>query len=369
MKTLAGYVVLIVLCGALGAQEPDAPSEGRVLTGTPPAMSADTVLPLDLAGITGDDKTPPPVRKQKQKPARKPAPAKELKRTRIGASMVGYLESSLVQTQVRVRMDAGFDSPRPDRAEYFYAGTSTPPTGPVQRTLNFQEVYILGEYAPVKRLSGFVQVPFRWIQPVFVSGATPSATPPSPPAGAGISDVQAGMRFAIIASASRNLTVQLGTSFPSGNGNNGLGTGHSSIEPKALGFQRISDRAAIEAEVGDSHPNGGTTFVGATPASPAQSFSADVAMYGVGPSYELIRRDKYSIAPVFELVSWHVFGGLQTGSNNVVQSAAGINILNAKLGARANFSNGSSIYAGYGRGLTSDIWYRNLFRVEYRRAF
>jgi len=92
-------------------------------------------------------------------------------------------------------------------------------------------------------------------------------------------------------------------------------------------------------------------------------------MYGVGPSYQLIKRDSYRLTPVLELVSWHVFGGLQTGSANVVQSAAGINVLNAKLGARASFSDGSSIYAGYGRGLTSDIWYRNLLRIEYRRVF
>jgi hypothetical protein len=92
-------------------------------------------------------------------------------------------------------------------------------------------------------------------------------------------------------------------------------------------------------------------------------------MYGVGPSYQLITRDSYRFAPVFELVSWHVFGGLQTGQNSQVQSAAGINVLNAKLGGRISFSNGSSIYAGYGRGLTADIWYRNLFRMEYRREF
>ena len=68
-------------------------------------------------------------------------------------------------------------------------------------------------------------------------------------------------------------------------------------------------------------------------------------------------------------MAWHVFGGLQTGANNVVQSAAGINVFNAKLGGRLNFADGSSIYAGYGLGITSDIWYRNLFRVEYRRTF
>jgi len=181
--------------------------------------------------------------------------------------------------------------------------------------------------------------------------------------------VQAGLRLAALASVSRRVTFQVGISFPTGDGDNGLGTGHSGIEPKVLAFQKLSDRFAIEAEAGDSHPFGGTKFAGTQASSPPQNFAADVAMYGLGPSYEMIRRKEYSLAPVLEIVSWHVFGGLQTGANNIVQSAAGINVLNAKLGARASFSNGSSIYAGYGRGLTSDIWYRNLFRVEYRRSF
>jgi hypothetical protein len=34
-----------------------------------------------------------------------------------------------------------------------------------------------------------------------------------------------------------------------------------------------------------------------------------------------------------------------------------------------SLASGSSIYAGYGRAITSDIWYRNLFRVEYRKVF
>lgn len=340
MKSFAGLLVLLFLHPALVAQQAEAK--------------------------TTQSQTPPPAQKQKPKPVKEKEPAKQLEWTRIDASMVGYIDPSAVQTEVRVRFDAGFNAPRPDRAEYFYAGCngSIPCIGGIQRTLNFQQLYINGEYAPLKRFSGFVQVPFRWVQPFFV----PNTGPPTLTSGGGISDVQAGLKFGVIASSAHKLTFELGADFPTGNGTNGLGTNHYTIEPKVLFFQRLSDRTAIEAEAGDSHPIGGTIYY-ATPSSPPQNYAADVAMYGVGSSYELIRRDKYRIAPVFELVSWHVFGGLQAGSNEVVQSAAGINVLNAKLGARASFSDGSSIYAGYGRSLTSDVWYKNLFRVEYRHVF
>ena len=340
MKPFAGLLVLLFLHAGLVAQQPDA--------------------------RTSQSQTPPPAPKQKPQPAKKKEPAKQLQRTRIDASMVGYIDPSAVQTEVRVRFDAGFNAPRPDSAEYFYAGCNgaIPCIGGIQRTLNFQQLYINAEYAPLKHFSVFVEVPFRWVQPFFI----PNTGPPTLTSGGGISDVQAGLKLAAIASAARNLTFQLGAHFPTGNGTNGLGTNHYTIEPKVLFFQKLSDRTAIEAEAGDSHPIGGTIYY-ATQSSPPQNYAADVAMYGVGPSYQLISRDNYRVTPVFELVSWHVFGGLQAGSNSVVQSAAGINVLNAKLGARASFSHGSSIYAGYGRSLTSDVWYKNLFRVEYRRVF
>jgi hypothetical protein len=368
MKTIPVCLVLIFLHSALAAQQPAASRNDRALGDNHSAMWAAFNSPDSYLSTTYPDQAPPTSREQKAKPARKEAPAKPLKRAKIDASMVGYIEDAAVQSQIRVRFDAGFNAPRPDRAEYFYAGCngSSGCSGAIQRTLNFQQLYLKGEYAPLQRFSAFLQVPFRWVQPFFV----PNTGSPILSSGGGISDIQAGLRFAAVASGSRKFTLQLGADFPAGDGSAGLGTNHYSIEPGALFFQRITARCAIEAEAGDSHPIGGTIYIpNASPTTPPQKFAGDVAMYGIGPSYQLIKRDSYRITPVLELVSWHVFGGLQTNSAGVVQSAAGINVLNAKLGARASFSDGSSIYAGFGRALTSDIWYRNLFRIEYRLVF
>jgi hypothetical protein len=308
--------------------------------------------------------TPP---KSSAKPKTKP-PQKELKRADIDASMVGYIDDSSVRSQVRVRFDAGFNDPRPDRAEYFYAGACCPAPAnqAIQRTLNFQQLYMSGEYAPIKRFSVFTTIPYRWIQPIYIPA--PNTVRPIP-TGSGISDVQAGLKFGLIANDSRQITFQFRSYFPSGDGVHGLGTNHYSIEPMLLYYQHLSDRVAIESEFGDTHPIGGITYYPGTTPPTSQNFAGDVLMYGVGPSYRLIDRDNYRVTPVLELVAWHVFGGLQTGNDNVVQSAAGINVFNIKIGARLNFGNGNSIYAGYGHGVTSNIWYSNLFRIEYRRAF
>ncbi|HEX4065468.1 MAG TPA: hypothetical protein VHZ09_05550 [Acidobacteriaceae bacterium] len=290
-----------------------------------------------------------------------------MKRTKIDPSMVGYIDDPTVQNEIRLRFDAGFDDPRPDLGEFFYAGHSAPlgPGVAFQRTLNFQQLYLNAEYAPVRRFSGFVQLPYRWIQPFFDPSSTRT---PDLFSGSGISDVQAGLRYAVIASDARTFTLQLVSSFPSGNGVKGFGTNHYSLAPAALLYQKLSARTAVEAELGDSHPIGGTTYR-ASPTSATRDFAGDVLMYGVGPSYEVITRDNYRLAPVLELVGWHVFGGLETNSASQVQSAAGTNIFNAKLGARLDFFRDNSVYAGYGRGLTSSIWYRNLFRIEYRHSF
>jgi hypothetical protein len=53
----------------------------------------------------------------------------------------------------------------------------------------------------------------------------------------------------------------------------------------------------------------------------------------------------------------------------VILQAAGDTIINAKLGARLRLANFGDIYAGYGRALTGDRWYRDIWRFEFRLFF
>jgi len=50
-------------------------------------------------------------------------------------------------------------------------------------------------------------------------------------------------------------------------------------------------------------------------------------------------------------------------------TAAGENIVNAKLGARIFVGRQNSIYAGFGRQLSHIGWYRDFLRVEYAHVF
>jgi hypothetical protein len=301
----------------------------------------------------------------------------------IQGSMVGYIDDPIVESQIRVRFDAAFDNDAPDRAEFFYAKCGCyrglpssqgldpkapgPPPGSaviIPTSLNFQQLYFYGEFAPVHRFSVFTEIPLRWIQAQGLF--TPQSNGPFPNEG-GLSDVMAGFKFAAVASESTYLTFQFRGYFPSGDASKGLGTNHYSVEPELLLYHRFSPALTLEGQVGDWHPIGGSAGV---PTTSSNGFAGDIFTYGIGPSYRLISRDRIQFAPVVELVGWSVLGGLQTPTQKGQPAdASGTNIVNLKVGFRTNVGLHSSFYVGFGHSLTHDIWYKEIVRAEYRYAF
>ena len=301
-------------------------------------------------------------------------------------SIVGYIDSAIIGSQIRIRFDAVFHNNAPDRAEFFYARYAGLNNGPgpnsVVADLNFQQLYLHAEYAPSKRFSFFAEVPVRWIQPQ-LTVANVSSTTPFNANEAGLSDVAAGLKLAAVASHNQYLTFQSQAYFPSGNASSGLGTNHYSVEPALLYYRRLSDKVALEAQVGDSHPIGGSscqqpcnTTLPPPPSPKSEGFAGDVFFYGVGQSYVLYRREHVRIAPVIELVGWRVLGGLETNCVSVPKcsdqkgvSADGTNIVNLKVGARTMVGAHSSFYIGYGHQLTHAVCYTEIVRAEYRYSF
>jgi hypothetical protein len=291
-------------------------------------------------------------------------------------SMVGYIDNAIIHSEVRVRFDAALNDATPDRAEFFYAkcgcyGAITPQTnslfdprtpgpGPgIPKSVNFQQLYFYGEYALHPHFSIFTQLPFRWLQPQSFPGTTQAF-----PNAGGFGDIHLGLKFAPLISARHYLTFQFKAYLPSGDAGLGLGTNHYSVEPSLLYYQRLSEKLAVEAEVGDTHPLGSSSGV---PTATAHGFAGDVFFYGAGPSYKFINDEKFSLAGVLEFVGWNVRNGYVTGPAN--PSTAGVNIVNMKVGPRLSFSGHHSVYFGYGVALTSQNWYRDIFRTEYRYSF
>ncbi len=305
-------------------------------------------------------------------------------RPKTEGSMVGYIENAVVGNQVRIRFDAAFDNDFPDRAEFFYAkcgcykflngiipaayDPNAPGPGPaVPTTLNFQQLYANVEYAPHSRVSFFAEIPVRWIQPQGFKAIPPFAQWSNK---SGISDIRLGAKLAMVADDDNHLTFQFKGYVPSGDPAKGMGTNHGSVEPALLYYRKLSDRAALESEFGSFDPIGGSAGI---PTAGSDRFSGHVLFYGVGPSYELYSGPRVRFAPVVELVGWHILGGFQTQPGGPEFGAganvSGTNVVNIKIGARIGVGDRSSLYVGYGRGLTDSVWYKDLLRVEYRYSF
>ncbi len=282
-----------------------------------------------------------------------------------GDTGVGYIDSSIVRNQLRFRYDSAYDSPTPYRAEFLYPKSKAPLAGiadpnapglPLKETsIDFQEFSLYAESLLVDDLiSGFIEVPFRLINPDVNENA------------GGISDIQLGLKAALWASDQEYLTFQFRTSLPTGDGSKGLGTETLRLEPGLLFLKRLPSCTLIEGEVRDVIPLGGTVWAG------------NVLRYGVGVSQPWFYNDFCRLSPVVETVAWSVLGGrvgkgINTPQERVID--ANTTVANIKIGARLDLFSSSynggwhSVYLGYGRALTGAQWYDEVIRAEIRLAF
>jgi len=145
-----------------------------------------------------------------------------------------------------------------------------------------------------------------------------------------------------------------------------LGTDHVSLEPSYLMYRALTNRLRLNGEfrvwvpLSDSvNPINGRDFAGT------------ILRYGLGGAYDLHQSCDgcNRLSAVVEFVGWSVLSGQKFNPlfpNDM--EAAGDTIFNVKAGGRWVFGN-QSIYAGYGRALTSEVWYTDIMRAEYTYTF
>jgi hypothetical protein len=270
----------------------------------------------------------------------------------VAMTAPGYLDPAAPMNVFRFRYDSERDINRPDRAEFFYAKSGLlggRGVDELQSTLNVQQLMAYLEVAPTDRFSFFADLPYRIIKEAADSDVD-----------RGISDVDFGMKAALILQPDQVLSLQLKAYAPSGEASLGLGNGHWTFEPSLLAWKKLGDKTQIYAQFGDWIPLTDSDFAG------------NVLEYGVGVSYTAYEHGCFRISPVVEVLGWSVLGGKEsTGLNTPIPEmldAAGTTIVNAKFGVRME-AGAQSLYVGYGRALTNDFWYRDIFRVEYRLQF
>jgi hypothetical protein len=267
---------------------------------------------------------------------------------RVSDSSVGYIDSAIPGDVFRFRYDDSFNDRRPTRADFLYprGGPAGPGLPDPQPSVDFQDISAYLEFAPYERLSVFVDMPVRFINPDVG------------PNHAGFSDVDAGFKYAFLESEDRVATFQFRTYAPTGVSQRGLGTHHATVEPAFLLYNRLTERFAVESEMRLWAPINGTDFAG------------EIVRYGIGLHYDLCKREHYTITPAAEFVGWTLLDGKETvvppSGVAFIHDAGGETILNAKLGVFVKFGDRADIYAGYGRPLTGDRWYENTLRLQFR---
>lgn len=361
-------IAALVLPAWMPAQEKPADPQAKPAQGPP-----QNKLPLPTR--TDEAKKTPPSRNLAPGPPNASLNDEVLMPT-LSRSPTGYVEDAAVGTMVRVRFDGGFAMTAPDRAEFFYGkcGCYRPTPDPnapgpgtvIVTRLRFQEAHVNLEYGFARRFSLFVDASGRSIQPQ--SGTDTKVFIPNPfGSQTGLGDLQAGFKFAPIASRKGYLTFQLRSYFPTGNSRLGLGTNHYSLEPTLLFTRKLTPEIVLSGQFGVWHPIGGSSPVPLS-SDVTPSFAGNILNYGAGASYRFRVGDNFSVSPVVEVVGWSVRSGLVTLATGPA-AASGNTITNAKFGGRIFVDRHNSIYIGFGRQLSHIGWYRDFLRLEYARVF
>lgn len=284
------------------------------------------------------------------------------------SSLGGYIDNALPVTMFRLRYDSAYGSNRPDRAEFFYPkcgcfqvapapftdpNAKGPPNPTGETNVDYQEITPYFEYAVTDRLSAFVGVPIRFVNPTLNTNE------------AGIGDIYFGAKYAIVYNERRVVTFQLRAITPTGDGFKGLGTENWWVEPGLLYLEQCTQKWQVFGQ-----------FKAQIAVDPQSNYTGNVLNYGLGSSYIVAQGCWGYAAPVVEFVGWTATSGRSLNENGGDLDATGATIVNGKIGFRVGFGqpgnfnlSKSDLYVGYGRALTGEVWYKDMFRVEYRRFF
>jgi hypothetical protein len=255
-----------------------------------------------------------------------------------------YIENAVPMNQFRLRFESVDGINRSDRAEYIYSKGFDP-------KIAYQDLAPYVEMLLLPRFSAFVEVREHFVNPELA------------PNNYGFGDMNVGGKYAVVCQEDQVLSVFLRTYIPTGMPKLSiLGTGHVSLDPALLYSRQLTDRLALQAELHDYIPIGGSDFQG------------NVLRYGVGFNYKLYEHGQFTVAPIAEFVGWTVLNGKESvgttpAGDLLIKEAGGDTIINAKMGVRVGFTECADLYLGYGRALTGAVWYKDLYRVELRFKF
>jgi Putative MetA-pathway of phenol degradation len=160
-------------------------------------------------------------------------------------------------TQMRLRTDFVWDQPFPDKGEYFWARADG--MGKMQRlprngmgqilqrgetSVDHSDLRLYMEGA-VERFSLFLEMDYRRVDPANYPGAS------------GFGDLTIGTKSLLLDCELLKVTFQFQTFVPTGNFTQGIGTGHTSLEPSLLYALKVTPTTALQGQFAYLFPIGG----------------------------------------------------------------------------------------------------------------
>jgi hypothetical protein len=222
-----------------------------------------------------------------------------------------------------------------------------------ETSVDAQELSSYLELALCQRFSIFAEMPARFLNPDQNRNYR------------GFGDLSAGCKFTYCVEEHALQTFYFRVYTPTGQNERGLGTGHVSIEPGLLVFERLTPGLVLELELKDWIPIDGEISAG------------NILRYGAALTCDLFTLPSgHYFKPVFELRGWTVLRGRETeayphgdpATFSVVENDDRSTIINLDFGFRCGGDKGD-IYLGYERAVTGARWFKNGLRLEARWLF
>ena len=274
--------------------------------------------------------------------------------TKRGPVSLFEIDSAQPVSVFRFRFDSAYDLENPDRAEYFWAKT-VDGKGPklAERSVDYQDINFYSETAMAEgALAAFTEIPIRVLEPSVNDNTT------------GLADITVGLKTVMLEDDDCQVTMIMKTFIPSGLDRRGLGTGHTSLEPGVLGRWQLDEQTWLHGEFKFWFPIAGDA-----------DHSGEVLRYGVGVSHVLCEWNTDSVScykgfiGTLELIGWSVVDGRETLPDGRVVSVDPAGILNIQPGLRCVWGKNKDFGISSSISLTSEHWYDQLVRVEFRRFF
>jgi hypothetical protein len=174
----------------------------------------------------------------------------------ITANSAFFMDTVRPRTYTRFRWDSGVNLRQPDRVEFFWARVraSGGGRGPrfAETRVDYDELSLYQEVAS-GNFAFFIETPYRSVFPEINEHH------------ANFGDLNLGTKSLLIDCELLNLAFQFRTYIPVASPQNGIGTGHTSLEPSLLSSIKVMQNTYIQSQVAYWIPVGGDrTYQGAT---------------------------------------------------------------------------------------------------------